>query len=260
MLPSPLTSVGSKYYAIAYNNINQYIPISTDNHFTYVELFSGSAVMFFNVQTRSAILNDLDHRIFNFFDVISNNTLYNEFVHELEFVHVGKDWFEKYKDRIDPISQAIAFYIQNRNVFGGVNNPIGDDSWCWRTKPKLFVKDFTKWKAKMDQCYLVVWNLDFREALRKINEQSEGGRERYVIFEDPPYMKDSLGSLYFKDFMWEDHVDLARLNHESEHQIIITYDNHDKVRELYSDWYIIEENYRYFVDLKEKTGYGITYF
>ena len=61
-------------------------------------------------------------------------------------------------------------------VFGGVNNHIGDDSWCWRTKPKFFVKDFTKWKAKMDQCYLVVWNLDFREALRKINEQSEGER------------------------------------------------------------------------------------
>ena len=39
MLPSPLTCIGSKYYAIAYNNINQYIPISTDNHFTYVELF-----------------------------------------------------------------------------------------------------------------------------------------------------------------------------------------------------------------------------
>ena len=67
-------------------------------------------------------------------------------------------------------------------------------------------------------------------------------------------MKDALSNLYCKAFTWEDHVDLARLNHESEHQIIITYDNHDKVRELYSDWYIIEENYRYFVDLKKKRG------
>jgi site-specific DNA-adenine methylase len=210
--------------------------------------------MFFNVQTESAIINDIDHRIFNFFNVLAEDTTYNEFMKQIDMVYFGKDWFEKFQTKPDPVSQAIAFYIQNRNVYGGINVSDSDTNWYNRTKPKLFIKDFSKWKKKMDHCHLTVWNLDFREAMRKINEQREIARNQYVIYEDPPYMKDSLSNVYIKPFTWEDQVDLAKLNHDSDHEIVITYDDHPKVRELYADWYIKEEQFRYFTNIKKAWG------
>lgn len=249
--PSPITTFGAKFYMIQYYDLHRYIPPMTDSKNVYVELFAGSAVLFFNVQCGSAILNDLDDKIFNFWNVILNKPTYDLFVDELQKAWVGEAWYTKYIAQPDPISQAIAFYIQNRNAYGGIN----DDRTTWynRTKPKPFVKDFTKWKQKMDQCHLTVWHLDFREALTILNRQQELDREKYIIFEDPPYVSDNLQS-YRHNFTPQDHEDLAKLNHASTHHILITYERNPLIERLYRDWYIQEMPSRYFVNTGNPHG------
>lgn len=250
ILPSPLSIAGSKYSMLKHQGLKYYIPRMTDNHYVFFDLFMGTGIMFFNVQCVSAILNDIDDEIFNFWNVVLDDTTYPIFMKELDKVWVGKAWYEKYIQQPDSISQAIAFYIRNRNNYSGVESK---EITFDRAKPKPFPKDLTRWKQKMDHTYLQIWNKDFREALTIINRQKTHDREKYFIFEDPPYVSDKL-QFYKHKFVEQDHRDLSELNHQSPHQILMTNEDHPLNWELYADWYIEKIDCQYFMNKNKTNG------
>lgn len=241
---SPLRIVGSKRRLIQLHGLMDYFPecknktfyldgVKKNHRRYYVELFAGGAIMFFNLDPTPnfAILNDINHDIFNFWNVIA--TRYEEFRKEIEFTWCGQDWINKYEGKQDDVSKAILFYLRNRmeNI---VKIPIE------------FPKEikFDDWKAKMDKCRLHVWNDDYKIAFEKLNKmafQENDNCMQFLMFEDPPYYKTES---FYEGFKEQDHEILARFNHETTHHVILTYNDCPKIRELYADWYVLElKNY-----------------
>jgi DNA adenine methylase len=77
---------------------------------------------------------------------------------------------------------------------------------------------------------------------------SEPGRNVFVYL-DPPYMSDTeraqASQLYQFTFTMADHLTLRDKVATSPHKVCISYDNHPAIRELYSDFHIIEESWTY---------------
>lgn len=247
---SPLRIVGSKKKLIQKYDLMNYFPDCVSykrynevkgkhiiHRRIYVELFAGSAVLFLNLDPVPlyAILNDVDHDIFNFWNVIKEK--YDEFIKELEFTWCGQDWIDKFTKRDDDVGRAIFFYVKNR--FSNIIQ-----------LPVRFPKqiEFNDWKKRLDRARLQIWNYDYKDALSKLNKmeylENDNSME-FLIFEDPPYH--GTESFYGSGFKEEDHRTLAKLNHESTHHIILTYNDSPLIRELYKDWYCIEmDNYTSF--------------
>jgi len=81
--------------------------------------------------------------------------------------------------------------------------------------------------------------------------------ENVFIYIDPPYMKNTLLSrasqLYQHNFTEEDHKKLSEDVLKCKHKVLISYDNHPFIRELYKDLNIYEESWKYCgTSLKEK--------
>lgn len=247
---SPLRYIGSKWRLIQKHRLWEFFPVGLghlkqirdgkimiNKYSTYIEVFCGSCVMFFNLDPPplQSIINDIDSDIFNFWNVIKEK--YDDFTNELKYTWNGDEWLEKYKQKKDAISRAIVFYIENRkgNFIKGT--------------PVQFYKDFTLWKERMDKAHLRIWNKDYKEVMEIINKpkgknRGSGNSEmEYVVYQDPPYFGTEC---VYKNgsFLKEDHEILSKMNHESKHWIFLSYNDCPEVRELYKDWYMLEmDNY-----------------
>lgn len=240
-MDSCIRSIGGKSYAIKSAKIDLYIPTLMSNEY-YVEPFCSSAVMFFNVKCKNAILNDYNDSIYNFWNTIKNQ--YESFENELKYIWIGKKWFEEYEKRTDPVGKAVFFYLDNKQCHAGIVN----GKWTWKYDVKNLYKDLTQWKNIFNEkSSLTIWNLDFRNVFSKL-ENKGGNRHPFVYYLDPPYVKE--GSIYDKfSFNEQDHKDLAQwfeiLSKDSNNTLILSYDDNKMVRDLYSSYYIKEIEFFY---------------
>ena len=237
VLSSPLTSFGGKYQACVEAELHKYIPILTNNKQIYVEPFCGSCVMFFNVSCRTALLNDKYNLNWNFWHVISQKSLYDQFISEMQNVWIGSAWFTEYQQRTDPVGKAIFFYLQNRSSHKGMQ----EDKYRYKFVNHPFEKDFSRWREKFDRlASLSVWDLDFRDVYQKL-AKSESEYYTFTWYIDPPYFEEDRYSLPFTE---QDHRDLAEWNHNfadnPKHQLLISYNDHPFIYELYpkEKWHI----------------------
>ncbi len=232
--PTCLKGFGCKTLLIQKYFLHEYIPITkTDSDGVrsfYIEPFAGTCAMFFNVQPRWAILNDLNHDIFNFWITIKDH--YQEFINKLEYTWIGDEWIQYYQEmeeRGDLIAKAMRFYIQNR---GGI---IGDHA-------VVFHKNIQFWKAIMDKCRLLIRNKDYIEFFDELFNFVNYTKP--IVYEDPPY-KDTEYVYRNTNQKPFDHTQLFQLNTKlieinPRTEIFISYQDHPEIRTLYKDWYIKE--------------------
>ena len=243
---SPLRFIGSKLMLIQKYRLCEFFPQTCGHHAVvengkinrheysaYVEVFCGSAVLFFNLDPapRYAILNDINKDIYNFWHVIRYNC--DQFMKELEYTWNGDDWVDEYSTRNDDVAKAIVFYINNRR---------GE---FIKGSPTKFYKDFSPWKKKLDDSYTRIWPYDYKKALNIINAPKNKNRGSgssmliYIVYEDPPYY--GTECVYeHGSFTLKDHYILSKMNHESTSMIFLSYNDCPQVRELYKDWHILE--------------------
>lgn len=230
VIPSPISAFGGKFNALLEVGLQNYLPKFTSGNQNYIEMFCYSAVMFFNIRPapKSAILNDKNIEVINFFRCIRNNQ--EELEKELEYVWVSPQAFEEFQDRTDPVGRAVMFYLRNRNGFSGINSV----NFHYNTYVNKFRKDFTFWKSLLDNSDVAFWDLDFKDVFNRLN-RANPKQESYIIYEDPPYIKN--GNVYQYKFTEQDHRDLAKLNYETQHHVIISYADDPLIRELYDPNY-----------------------
>lgn len=244
-MDSCLRAFGGKARIIRDSGLNNYIPIC-DSKTIYVELFCYSAVMFFNINCKNAILNDLNSNIINFWNVIAHKC--EEFENELKYIWIAKEWYDELKKRTDDIGRALFFYMDNRQNHAGII----ENEWFYKYNVKPFLKDFDLWKRKFDEVAkhsLSIWNLDFRDCLNKLKNKG-GDSYKFVIYADPPYVEWGFGYDRMKkedpnikyQFYEKDHKDLydllSELKDNKNYQIFISYDDNNFIRDLYKDWNI----------------------
>ncbi|MDF1867526.1 MAG: DNA adenine methylase [Saprospiraceae bacterium] len=231
-IKSPLRYPGGKNRAI--KTIAPLIPEFRE----YREPFLGGGSVFFHVkqqyQGKKYWINDLYKELYHFWSLSQINL--NEVVNQVQIwkseYEDGQALFLFLKENLSEFSDletASAFFVLNRITFSGTSESGGFSK-------QAFQKRFTE--SSIERLKLIdnvlseakITNLDYQEVV-----EAEG--EEVFIFLDPPYYSATKSSLYGKKGNLHkgfDHERFAEVMKRTNHKWLITYDNSDYVRELFS--------------------------
>lgn len=231
---------GGKYYAV-----KLLIPFLKSVHYDeYREpFFGGGSIFWAKEKSKFNWINDLDSELINLLLCIQNsqtrNILLSMFEGEME---ATKEKHEQVKNMVPKtkIERAYKYYYLNRTSFSGkMINP----SWGYR--PKRSVPPY-RWHEKIIPCGekltdVKITNFDYEPLLF---EPAKG--EAVLLFIDPPYY--NAKNHYIFDFDEKEHVRLAENLKKTKHKFVLTYDDCEEVRSLYSWAYIYELQFFYRLD------------
>jgi len=240
---SCLKYMGGKYKGVP--QLLQHFPLSMTD-WQYVEPFAGGLVTFFNVKPKSAVLNDIDQNLTNFWWVVSPESgLYEQFVescckrgvYDVEYLKCLEGTIPV-MDKDSPmqrVARAKLFYLANRMSFSGLGKPT-------EIIPHRNVlhADLDLWHTAFENADVRIWHKDFRDVFERYKGNSDKWTKKF-IYCDPPYING--GEFYDNPFTEKDHEDLAQCLYECPHEWVLSYDDTEITRERYKDYYITEANW-----------------
>src|SRR5208283_121554 len=210
-LKSPLKWYGGKTPLLP-----KLLPLIPEHH-TYVEVFAGSAALFFAKDiSRVEVINDLDSGSHNFFSVLQDEAKYEKLVRLLSLTPYSREAFELYRDTWratpDDVHKAHRWFVTMRM------------SYCALGKNFSYsIKEASKGMAQSVSAYLsAIERLpEIHERLRGV--QTENGDFREIIdrydapntffYLDPPYVHSTRKTTndYAHEMTDDDHVDLVQM-------------------------------------------------
>jgi DNA adenine methylase len=179
---SPIKWVGGKRKEIKL--FEKYIP----KFDTYVEPFVGGGALYWYLEPKNAVINDINEHLVNFYEVLRDN--YNELYSQLQDMILSKEYFDNIVKRLnnkeykDKIEQASIFYYLNKTAFSGK----------WReNKQGKFNSSYGYYDKenykKLDNTYskllnrTEIYNTDYKTILDKYKNIKNA-----FVFLDPPYL------------------------------------------------------------------------
>ena len=223
---SPFRYPGGKFYAR--RHILEVIP----NHRCYCEPFAGGASVFFaKSKAEHSILNDLDADVINVLIHIRDNV--EALIAKLHGIKATKENHDYYKNKYRPsndLDRAFRWFYLNRTSYSGIMRPencywgFGDK---YSMRPENWPPHLRTVSDKLQGVELIC--LDFEQVIDNLPDDS-------FIFVDPPYYDADQKKFYNCTFTQEDHQRLVHClrRHSSRLQFLLTYDEHEDVRELYA--------------------------
>lgn len=239
-----LQYAGGKYY------MRDWIINNIPKHVRFIEVFGGGASLScFKKPSKIEVYNDINDHLVNFFRFVRNKP--QELFKELFFMPHSRTEYYHLREKIKnddfktELEKAVAFFYVNRNSFSGIqkNAIFSIPGRTDRSKLKPFqkkIKDLFVFSKRMKDW--IIENRDFEIIIDKYDT------ENTFFYCDPPYYKVDVG--YYKDFTAEDHVRLAKRLNSSEFKgkFMLSYNNNEKIRELYSQHFIKEKKYRTYLN------------
>lgn len=236
-------------------------------HIAFVEVFCGAAWLLFR-KPRSPIefINDIDNELINLYLVIKKdpynffkelcNFPISEFLYN-EFVRAGHEWYtskalqgiptmdhEMHKsnsgvDGIPCMSSAIRTYYILMNSFNGNlrRKPYFDVD---KNRRSGFTKIYkTDWYAVSERLKTVtILNKDYKDVIRLLD-----GPET-LFYLDPPYHLATESKQYYRyTFSDKDHEELKVCLSDIKGKFILSYQDNEIVREIYSEYNLIASKY-----------------
>ncbi|MEJ5244080.1 MAG: DNA adenine methylase [Bacteroidota bacterium] len=243
MIKTPLRYPGGKSKAIKY--IAELIP----DFIEYREPFVGGGSVFIYLKQRYPNklfwINDLYKNLYYFWKYTQENPdkLISQIQQWKEFFKNGKELYNYLTNHINlfnEIEKATAFFVFNRITFSGTTESGGFSE-------AAFNKRFTQ--SSIERVKLLskilhntkITNCDYQQII-----ETEG--ENVFIFLDPPYYSATKSALYGKNGILHktfDHERLAQVLKKTKHKWLLTYDNSEYIKKLYSFAYIKEWNLTY---------------
>lgn len=209
-------------------------------HKTYVEVFGGGGwVLFGKDQSDVEVYNDFNPELVNLFRTVRDRL--PDFKTRLIFLLSSREEYVRFQ-RIartggefkSEVDRAIAFYYLIRNSFGsGILTGWGF-SPSQPPRP-LMTKDLETAADRLRNVYID--NLSFERLI------TNWDRKETLFYCDPPYrmLLDKKGRSYYQcTFSLEDHTRLRDVLRGVAGRVIISYDDHPEVRELYKGFNITE--------------------
>ncbi len=243
MIKSPLRYPGGKSRAV--DLISTLVPKFDE----FREPFLGGGSVFIYLKQRfpkkTFWINDLYLELIKFWEMSRNNVeTVIEKVYEWRNQFTEGKYLHKFlKENIskfDDLEKAAAFFIFNRITFSGTSESGGYSEQTYHgrfTESSIHrLKQFGKLINGTK-----ITNLDFQ----KIIEQDG---QNVFIFLDPPYHSATKSALYGKNGNLHkgfDHVRFAETMKNCKHNWLITYDDSEYIRNLFSFAYIIEWDLTY---------------
>jgi DNA adenine methylase len=232
MIKSPLRYPGGKSRAV--DTISKLIP----NYSEFREPFVGGGSVFVYLKQKYPLkkywINDIYENLYCFWKVCQENP--KELLKDInDFRDMFSDGKELHKylmsniEQFDIAKKAAAFFAFNRITFSGTSESGGFSN-------AAFEKRFTT--SSIHRVELLskilpntkITNYDYEKVI-----SAEG--ESVFIFADPPYYSATKSSLYGKNgdlHKGFDHERFARLMKQTHHKWLITYDDSEYIRNLFS--------------------------
>lgn len=215
---------------------------------TYFEPFVGGGSLFFNVNPKSAVINDLNTELANFYIQLRNHPLelksickeletnYNSSLDQNQFYLNMRDKFNEkiLFNNLDIYDAALMMFL-NRTAFNGFykTNKKGyyNISWNHYTRINMKTDEFEFFSKKLQNATIL--STDFEEACK----DAKAGD--FVYFDSPYY--DTWDKYKSTGFSKDDHIRLARLFKELTARgvyCMLSNKNTEFIRELYADFNI----------------------
>jgi DNA adenine methylase len=256
MIKSPLRYPGGKSKAI-----DQILPLIPPFE-EFREPFVGGGSVFLALKQlypdRKYWINDLYFELYKFWEYAQKDlqSVVNQVNNWKKEFKNGKElhkFLGKNIDNFDDIKKASAFFVFNRITFSGTTEAGGFSE-------QAFQKRFTD--TSIERLMLLkqvvknteITNLDFQNIVEK-----EG--ENVFIFLDPPYFSATKSALYGKNGKLHkgfDHERFAQAMKNCNHKWLITYDNCDYIKDLFSFANIAEWNLMYGMRNQTENSDGAT--
>ncbi len=241
VINSPFRYAGGKFYARKL--ILEHIP----HHSYYAEPFVGGGSIFFaKDRIQHNVLNDVDPALVNCYIQIRDNV--ESLITKLEGIPASKEIHHFYKNEYQPsndLEKAFRWYYLNRTSYSGIMN-MQNCYWGYGDKYSMRPEN---WPIHLRRCSeklqgVEITCLDFEDTIKSVPDNS-------FLFIDPPYYNADQDKFYTHSFSKVDHQRLSALLKERSSQIkfLLTYDNTQEVRELYS-WanQILEKEWNYTIN------------
>lgn len=227
----------------------KYLEVFPAHYKCYYEPFLGSGAVFFALNPSQAVLTDINHELINAYCVVKNNwTELIKYLHIHNFGHSREHYYltRDYSKEENSIKRAANFLYLNRTCWNGLyrvnlkgqfNVPIGT-----KTKVLLPNDNFEACSIALNSAKLAV--CDFEQIIDKAAEDD-------LLFVDPPYTVKHNNNCFIKYneklFAWSDQIRLrdsllkAKLRGV---KIVATNAAHESIKELYQDFFEVEEVWR----------------
>jgi DNA adenine methylase len=231
---SPLRYPGGKQKAV--DQISLMLPKSA---YEYREPFVGGGSVYFHARTIGLAekywINDKFKELVSFWKTAKNSTTCSRLCKELEELRSGfesaeeiKEYFLKARNEHpqDSYREAFLFFFFNRVTFSGTTRAGGFSS---AASLRRFTASSVERLASLPEALkrTRITNLDFEQVITAPGDD-------VFVFLDPPYFTASKlygrgGSLHSFD-----HERLAQCLKETPHRFLMTYDDCDEIRDLYT--------------------------
>jgi len=218
--------------------------------YSYVEPFIGGGAVFFYLQSKNAVINDLNKELINVYEVIKNNL--DELIIDLKKHKNESDYFYKIRaldrnsdfENLNPIQRASRIIYLNKTCFNGlyrVNNAGEFNAPFGRYKNPNIVNEPT---LKAVHKYLKsnniqIFNKDYSEVLKNLDNRS-------FVYLDPPYHPISENSNFtgYVQGGWNanDQIGLKNACDELDKnwiKFLLSNSSSEFIRDLYKDYKIV---------------------
>ncbi|AQW81245.1 adenine-specific DNA methyltransferase [Campylobacter pinnipediorum subsp. pinnipediorum] len=211
-------------------------------HDKYVEVFGGALSVFYQKSpSKCEILNDINGELINLHRIIktrpqSLNIELNNMLRSREIFYLIKD--KKLKPRNNIQRAALYFYLISLSFGSKGNNFV----MAKNRNPKNIYRDFAVQSRKLKRA--IIENMSYERLIKEYDSKDT------LFYLDPPYVGTESYYKTPKDFNIADHKNLSYILSNINAKFILSYNDCDLVRELYSDFIIKELNIRYTLNAK----------
>jgi len=214
-------------------------------HDAYFEGFAGSLAVFFQKpKVKFNCVNDFDKDLANLYYVCSKKELFEEFQNSAFFLIQSRDLYDiirkkinkkKHLINIPDVERAAEYFFFIRNSF---NNRPGTSLSKNVSKWDTDILEQVKWgRKKLDN--VLIENMDIVKLIEKHWKTPNA-----LWFLDPPYWVANDTTYYGHVFNEYDHTRFLNainmLNQNPTAKILITYDDHHKIRKLFDGYFYKE--------------------
>lgn len=236
--------------------IKRYLIDFIDGEFDrFIEPFAGGASFSLFLKKmfpdKQFWINDLNYNLICFWNTLRENgeemyekvTEYRRKYNESEqsrrelFTYM-KNHINTYESEFD---RGVAFYILNKTSFSGLTEQGNFTPQAWDSNfSERNIKKILEGKEYVKDFYIT--SLDYRDVFNSVGEND-------FLFLDPPY--DINIYLYGKDGALHrgfDHKEFSSMVKSLPCKFLITYNDNEKIREWYKDFYIYDREFRYFMN------------
>ncbi len=231
MLVPPISRMGGK------SKLRKTIIEMIPEHICYVEPFFGAGWVYFGKEpSQVEVINDIDRELVNLFRTIKYHE--PELERLMKYEISSRDIFENYKSTpIDSLTEpyrAIRFLYLISQSFASKGNNYGYGT-TKTPSSKIFTPEvLVDIRDRLQNTY--VENLDFIKIIEKYD------REHTFFFCDPPYLETGGYGVKFDE---HDHIKLKDYLTNIKGKFLLTINDHNKIRKLYSNFNIKEVNVNY---------------